>query len=151
MEFRVYYLTIGFMGLVASMMVFFASYTERRFYELLSLVYERWHSQMRELSIGTVEYKRRMEAVEKILPDTKGLRRTLNITSVAIVTGLALYCYGLLAAYKGWRDVEFLSRLFVASAFLFIFSGLSSYHVNRKLLGSTRRLSSYLRSIQHEG
>ncbi len=141
------FLTIGFLGLICSMMVFFASYTEKKFYQLLSRIYEVWDQEKKEMSIGVKEYKKRMEDVESMLPQTDTLRKLMNATSAAIILGLAVYSYGLLATFKGWKPVNTLLKIFIASAFLFIFSGFSSFYVNRKLLDSIKKLSVYLRSI----
>jgi uncharacterized membrane protein len=140
-------MTIGFLALLASMMLFLASSTEKKFYNIVKEIYEIWQQQRRELNIGTEEYKRRMETMEKLLPNTQTLRRIMNMAMVAIVTGIAIYSYSLVSMYKGWLRVKPGFYLLIISAFLFIYGGFSSYYANKKLTDSMRNISKYLQTL----
>ncbi len=145
-----YYLSIGFLGLISSMLFFMASYAEKKFYETVSRIYEVWDQERRRLAIGTEEYRRRMEAMERLMPKTAELRRLLNVASVTIVVGLLCYCYSILALFKGWQPQERLLKLFVVSAFFFIFSGFSSYYTGKKINTSIQKISKFLKEISVE-
>ena len=145
------FLSIGFLGLLSSMVVFLASYTERKFYQLLADLYSLWEEERRRFKLGADEYRRRMEEVEGLLPNTRWLRRMLSVACTLEVAGIALYCYALVALYKGWQTVPFLLRAFVFSAFLFICGGFFAYYVNRKVSASVDRVGAYVRGLYEKG
>lgn len=125
-------MTIGFLALMSSMMLFLASSTERKFYGIVREIFEIWQQQRKELSIGTEEYKQRMETMEQLLPNTKSIRKIMNMAMVAVVAGIGIYSYSLVSLYKGWIQVKPGFYLLIVSAFLFIYGGFSSYYANKK-------------------
>ncbi len=143
-------LTIGFLALISSMILFLASSTEKKFYQILSQIYGMWHEERRRLEIGTEEYRRRMESVEKLLPDTKTLRRLTNTALIAIVCGIGIYSYTLISIYKNWLSAQYMLYPLIFSAFLFIFGGFSSYYANKKITDSMQRISRLLKGLKEE-
>ncbi|NPA15031.1 MAG: hypothetical protein GXO44_00610 [Deferribacteres bacterium] len=141
------YLLVGFLGLLSSIMVMFASYTERKFFQLMSAIYQKWHGELKELVIGVDEYKNRMNRVDEMLPEFKPTRFMLTAANVSVVLGILIYSYSLLAVVKGWQPQLFLLKLFMASAFLFIFAGFAAYFVNRRLLSSANKVKELLEEI----
>ncbi len=141
------YLLVGFLGVLASIMVMFASYTERKFFQLMSAVYQKWHSELKELAIGVDEYKRRMNQVDTMLPEFKPTRFMLTAVNISVILGILVYSYSLLAVVKRWQSSYFLLKLFMVSAFLFIFSGFGAYFVNRRFLASANKVKRLLEEI----
>ncbi len=141
------YLLVGFLGFLSSVMVMFASYTERKFFQLMAAVYQKWHSELKELVIGMDEYKRRMKTIDEMLPEFKPTRSMLTVVSIFLAVGIVVYSYSLLAAVKGWKSSYFLLKLFMLSAFMFIFSGFGAYFVNRRLLSFAEKVKGFLEEI----
>ena len=141
------YLLVGFLGFLSSVMVMFASYTERKFFQLMATIYQKWHSELKELAIGVDEYRRRMNTIDEMLPEFKPTRSMLTVVIIFLVIGIVIYSYSLLATVKEWKSSYFLLKLFMFSAFMFIFSGFGAYFVNKRLLTFTEKVKGVLEEI----
>ncbi len=140
-------LSIGFLGLISSMMIFMCVQVEKKFYQRVRDLMLMWQDERRQLRIGTEEYKSRMETMERLLPDTKALSRIISASMASVVAGIIVYSWSFLAMHKGWKPPHTLLKLLIFSAFCFLLSGGLSYYAGQRLSRSTRRIVAYLERI----